>query len=116
MGAKACGARREKGQEASSGAVARKLAVLQHRLWVGGEVYEPLRNSHKAMRAVAYSEQLPTKQGRLGVDGVGDRRSWAILARNFSVKNWERQEERNRSKKVGREMVSKQPSSPTEIR
>src|SRR6202163_586941 len=34
-------------------AVARKLAVLLHRLGVGGEVYEPLRNSHKAMRAVA---------------------------------------------------------------
>jgi transposase len=26
-------------------AVARKLAVLLHRLWVGGEAYEPLRNS-----------------------------------------------------------------------
>ena len=34
-------------------AVARKLAVLRHRLWVSGEVYEPLRNSHKAMRAAA---------------------------------------------------------------
>jgi transposase len=34
-------------------AVARKLAVLLHRLWVGGEVYESLRNSQKAMRAVA---------------------------------------------------------------
>jgi transposase len=34
-------------------AVARKLAVLPHRLGVSGEVYEPLRNSHKAMRAVA---------------------------------------------------------------
>jgi transposase len=34
-------------------AVARKLAILLHRLWVGGEVYEPLRNSQKAMRAVA---------------------------------------------------------------
>jgi transposase len=34
-------------------AVARKLAVLLHRLWVGGEVYEPLRNSHKAKRAAA---------------------------------------------------------------
>ena len=34
-------------------AVARKLAVLLHRLWVGGEAYEPLRNSQKAMRAVA---------------------------------------------------------------
>jgi transposase len=34
-------------------AVARKLAVLLHRLWVGGEVYEPLRNSQNAMREVA---------------------------------------------------------------
>jgi transposase len=34
-------------------AVARKLAVLLHRLGVGGEVYEPLRNRQKAMRAVA---------------------------------------------------------------
>jgi len=34
-------------------AVARKVAVLLHRLWVSGEVYEPLRNSHKAMRAAA---------------------------------------------------------------
>jgi transposase len=34
-------------------AVARKLAVLLHRLWVSGEVYEPLHNSQKAMRAVA---------------------------------------------------------------
>jgi len=29
-------------------AVARKLAVLLHRLWVNGEVYEPLRNSQPA--------------------------------------------------------------------
>ncbi|HZD32916.1 MAG TPA: IS110 family transposase [Candidatus Angelobacter sp.] len=34
-------------------AVARKLAVLLHRLWVSGEVYEPLRNSNQAVRAVA---------------------------------------------------------------
>ena len=34
-------------------AVARKLAVLLHKLWVSGEVYEPLRNSHKAVKAVA---------------------------------------------------------------
>ena len=34
-------------------AVARKLAVLLHRLWVSGEVYEPLRNSQKALREVA---------------------------------------------------------------
>ena len=31
-------------------AVARKLGVLLHRLWVTGEVYEPLRNSHAAER------------------------------------------------------------------
>ncbi len=30
-------------------AVARKLAVLLHRLWVTGEVYEPLRHSAKVM-------------------------------------------------------------------
>jgi len=34
-------------------AVARKLAVLLHRLWVSGEVYEPLRNSQKVMTAAA---------------------------------------------------------------
>jgi transposase len=34
-------------------AVARKLAVLLHKLWVSGEVYEPLRNNHKGMSAVA---------------------------------------------------------------
>ena len=34
-------------------AVARKLAVLLHRLWVSGEVYEPLRNSQKVLSAVA---------------------------------------------------------------
>ena len=31
-------------------AVARKLALVLHRLWVTGEVYEPLRNSKKAER------------------------------------------------------------------
>jgi transposase len=34
-------------------AVARKLAVLLHRLWVTGEVYEPLRNSSKPSAAAA---------------------------------------------------------------
>jgi len=34
-------------------AVARKLAVLLHKLWVSGEVYEPLRNNHKVESAVA---------------------------------------------------------------
>ena len=32
-------------------AVARKLAVLLHRLWVTGEVYEPLRNSEPKEKA-----------------------------------------------------------------
>ena len=45
-------------------AVARKLAVLLHKLWVSGEVYEPLRNhSQKVMRCRGLSEALPTKQG-----------------------------------------------------
>jgi len=34
-------------------AVARKLAVLLHKLWVSGEAYEPLRNNHKVASAVA---------------------------------------------------------------
>ncbi|HXZ81611.1 MAG TPA: IS110 family transposase [Terriglobales bacterium] len=34
-------------------AVARKLAVLLHRLWVSGEVYEPLRNSGQLVAAAA---------------------------------------------------------------
>src|ERR1700739_1764361 len=34
-------------------AVARKLAVLLHKLWVSGEVYEPLRNNRKVASAAA---------------------------------------------------------------
>ena len=34
-------------------AVARKLAVLLHKLWVSGEVYEPLRNHKSEVAAVA---------------------------------------------------------------
>jgi transposase len=34
-------------------AVARKLAVLLHKLWVSGEVYEPLRNNHPLESAAA---------------------------------------------------------------
>jgi transposase len=34
-------------------ATARKLAVLLHRLWVSGEVYEPLRNTKRTMLAAA---------------------------------------------------------------
>ena len=32
-------------------AVARKLAILLHHLWVSGEVYEPLRNSQPLSQA-----------------------------------------------------------------
>ena len=38
-------------------AVARKLAVLLHRLWVSGEVYEPLR---QGMPSTASSLSLPS--------------------------------------------------------
>ena len=34
-------------------ATARKLAVLLHRLWVSGEVYEPLRNTKRTRLAAA---------------------------------------------------------------
>ena len=34
-------------------AVPRKLAVLLHKLWVSGEVDEPLRNNHRVASAVA---------------------------------------------------------------
>jgi hypothetical protein len=34
-------------------AVARKLAVLLHRLWLNGEVYEPLHKSQREVQAVA---------------------------------------------------------------
>jgi transposase len=34
-------------------AVARKLAILLHKLWVSGEVYDPLRNSNRAAGPVA---------------------------------------------------------------
>jgi hypothetical protein len=50
----------------------------------------------------------------LAVDGVGDRRCWAILARNFSVENWKKQEEEKGAYK--KEKRSKQPSSTAEIR
>jgi hypothetical protein len=35
----------------------------------------------------------------LGVDGIGDRRCWAILARNLSVEYRERQAERKKERK-----------------
>ena len=32
-------------------AVARKLAVLLHRLWVNGEVYDPLHSEQRSLQA-----------------------------------------------------------------
>ena len=55
-------------------AVARKLAVLLHRLWVSGEVYEPLRNSQQSDARGGLEGRAPHKQEMLGVDGIGDRR------------------------------------------
>ncbi|MFT7664894.1 MAG: hypothetical protein ACI87A_003128, partial [Planctomycetota bacterium] len=42
-------------------AVARKLSVLLHRLWVTGEVYEPLRTAKRseAKRRVGTPSQVP---------------------------------------------------------
>ena len=34
-------------------AVARKLSVLLHRLWVSGEVYDPLYNTHRRQQKEA---------------------------------------------------------------
>jgi hypothetical protein len=51
-------------------AVARKLAVLLHRLLVSGEVYEPLRNSEKAVRTVA--QQVSIRNSRAQPPSPGD--------------------------------------------
>jgi hypothetical protein len=36
----------KRGKKKAVVAVARKLGILLHRLWVTGEVYEPLRNQN----------------------------------------------------------------------
>ena len=59
-------------------AVARKLAVLLHRLWVSGEVYEPLRNSQKAMRAAASRGKNSSQTG----DARGRRSSRSSFLRD----------------------------------
>jgi transposase len=42
-------------------AVARKLAVLLHSLWVSGEVYEPLRNTDRSGGQAAYRKRSPSR-------------------------------------------------------
>ena len=39
------------GRKRAAAAVARKLAVLMHRLWVSGEPFEPARNANKSAAA-----------------------------------------------------------------
>ena len=41
------------GKKRAAVAVARKLSVLLHRLWVTGEVYEPLYNARRAQVGAA---------------------------------------------------------------
>jgi transposase len=50
-GLRLCARGGKNAKKRAAGAVARKLAVLLHRLWVSGEVYEPLRNGLPAMTA-----------------------------------------------------------------
>ena len=52
-GLRICGRGGKNAKKRAVVAVARKLAVLLHRLWITGEVYEPLRNSQKAMAGCA---------------------------------------------------------------
>jgi hypothetical protein len=44
-------------------AVARKLSVLLHRLWVSGEIYEPPHNAHRRQeeQEAAYRERRETR-------------------------------------------------------
>jgi hypothetical protein len=46
-------------------ATARKLAVLLHRLWVSGEVYEPLYNSQRKPLAIAAQKQKHRQEGKI---------------------------------------------------
>jgi len=50
-----------------------KVAVLLHRLWVTGEVYEPLRNSTKRCALRLKVKSSPQNRDARA-DGVGDRR------------------------------------------
>jgi transposase len=47
-------------------AVARKLCVLSHSLWMSGEVYEPLRNAHRSSGGqAAYRKKLSPSRAKL---------------------------------------------------
>ena len=51
FGNKLCARGGKNARKRATVAVARKLAVLLHRLWISGEVYEPLRNSSRVSLA-----------------------------------------------------------------
>jgi transposase len=51
FGMKLCERGGKNAKKRATVAVARKLAVLLHRLWISGEVYEPLR--HASFRTIA---------------------------------------------------------------
>jgi hypothetical protein len=65
-------------------AVARKLAVLLHKLWVSGEVYEPLRNNHEAVSAVAQRGIRATELNRR--DQLTAPNSWPSFRRKRGAK------------------------------
>jgi len=107
LGTKTCGARRENAKKRAVIAMARKLAVLLHRLWVGGECtnhcatatkrcvpWPRVNSSHKTWEARG---RRSWRSSFLGDPG------WKSLCEKL-----ERQEERTGAKEAGREMVSKQ--------
>jgi transposase len=51
FGTKLCARGGKNAKKRATVAVARKLAVLLHRLWISGEVYEPLRNASRVATA-----------------------------------------------------------------
>ena len=55
-------------------AVARKLAVLLHSLWVSGEVYEPLRNAHRCRRPGSLKEKASGASEAKKEEEVSDHR------------------------------------------
>ena len=52
-GLKLAGRGRKNAKKRAVVAVARKLAVLLHRLWVNGEVYQPLYQAERVVAATA---------------------------------------------------------------
>jgi hypothetical protein len=60
-------------------AVARKLAVLLHRLWVSGELYDPLYNAHRRRERweAAYTQRRWRRDKRRGGEDTTTRRRGA---------------------------------------